>query len=77
MGTRKLIRRIERIFYSTFTDNNSLGHRIENGWRTLGDALEGFGNRFDRPVSKGAVHIWENNLCPPNPKRTSIIADLG
>lgn len=47
MGTRKLIRRIERIFHSTFTENNSLGHRIENGWRTLGDALEGFGNRFD------------------------------
>lgn len=68
---------MKEFFTEHFTDNNSLGHRIENGRRTLGDALEEFGNRFDRPVSKGTVHIWENNLYPPNPKRTAIIAYLG
>lgn len=67
---------MKEFFTEHFTDNNSLEHRIENGQRTLGDKLEEFGNRLDRPVSK-TVHIWENNLYPPNPKHTAIIADLG
>lgn len=68
---------MKEFFTEHFTDNDSLGHRIENSWCTLGDKLEEFGNRFDRPVSKETIHIWENNLYQSNPKRTVIIADLG
>ena len=43
----------------------------------LGETLEEFGKRFNPPVHKGLVSLWENGRNIPHPKNLKTIAEIG
>jgi len=53
------------------------GERIKDIRLELGETLEEFGKRFNPPIHKGSVSLWENNRNFPNPKNLKVIAEIG
>lgn len=51
----------------------SLGQRIKEHRKNLGETMEEFGQRFN--AKSGVVSNWENNKQKPNNKRLKVIAD--
>jgi len=51
----------------------TLGEKIRNHRKNLGESMEEFGQRFD--AKSGVVSNWENNKQQPNNKRLKLIAD--
>ena len=53
------------------------GERIKDIRLELGETLEEFGKRFNPPVHKGLVSLWENNRNIPLPRNLKAIAEIG
>ena len=53
------------------------GERIKDIRLELGETLEEFGKRFNPPVHKGLVSLWENGRNIPHPKNLKTIAEIG
>lgn len=51
----------------------TLGQRIKEHRKNLGETMEEFGQRFN--AKSGVVSNWENNKQKPNNKRLKVIAD--
>ena len=52
------------------------GERIKDIRLELGETLEEFGKRFNPPVTKGLVSLWENNRNVPLPRNLKVIAEI-
>ena len=53
------------------------GEQIKSIRLELGETLEEFGKRFNPPVHKGLVSLWENGRNIPHPKNLKTIAEIG
>ena len=51
----------------------TLGEKIRNHRKNLGESMEEFGQRFD--AKSGVVSNWENNVQKPNNKRLKLLAN--
>lgn len=51
----------------------TLGEKIRNHRKNLGESMEEFGQRFN--AKSGVVSNWENNVQKPNNKRLKLLAD--
>lgn len=51
----------------------TLGEKIRNHRKNLGESMKEFGQRFD--AKSGVVSNWENNKQQSNNKRLKLIAD--
>lgn len=51
----------------------TLGQKIKNHRKNLGESMAEFGQRFN--AKSGVVSNWENNKQKPNNKRLKSIAD--
>lgn len=51
----------------------TIGEKIKNHRKNLGESMAEFGQRFN--AKSGVVSNWENNKQKPNNKRLKLIAD--